>query len=218
MRDPITPLSDSQRESIEEAVLRYEQSMTPAGASYLAARGITKEIAEDFRLGAVCDPAPGHNRYVGWLAIPYLGKGRAPKTVRFRCLQDHVHRDFGHGKYLTLPGDPARVYNVRSIHEAGDEIHVAEGEFDAMILNKVGLPAVAIPGAKAWERHHRRMLAGFSRVWVWGDPDDAGADFTNAVSRSLKQAKGVRLRSGDVTENYLEGGRERLLSLIEGSA
>jgi DNA primase len=115
---------------------------------------------------------------------------------------------------MSMTDDPSRVFNVRAIHQAGDEIHVTEGEFDAIILSKIGLPAVAIPGAKAWKGHHRRMLAGFSRVYVWGDPDDAGAEFVQKVTRSLRSAKGVRLRGGDVTDTYLAGGADALLALI----
>ena len=95
------------------------------------------------------------------------------------------------------------MFNVRALHQARDEIHVCEGEFDAMILTSLGLHAVAVPGANAWQPHYRRMLAGFSRVWVWGDPDDAGAEFTNRICRALRSAKGVRLRHGDVTDTYL---------------
>jgi DNA primase len=116
---------------------------------------------------------------------------------------------------MSLPDEPARVFNTGAIHKARDVIHVAEGEFDAMVLCMCGLPAIAIPGASGWASHHRRMLAGFRRVYVWGDPDDAGADFINRVSRSMRQARGVQLRVGDVTETYLDGGAEALLSLIE---
>jgi DNA primase len=116
---------------------------------------------------------------------------------------------------MSIPDDPTRVFNIGAIHRAGDEIHVTEGEFDAIILNAIGLPAVAIPGANGWRAHHRRMLAGFSRVWVWGDPDDAGAQFTQKVTRSLKQAKGVRL-SADINDTYIANGKsaDALLSLL----
>jgi DNA primase len=134
--------------------------------------------------------------------------------MRFRCIEAHEHREHGHGKYMSIAGEPARVYNVRAIHQAGDDIHVCEGEFDAQVLTVVGLPAVAIPGANGWRNHHRRMLAGFSRVWVWGDPDDAGAAFTTKVCRSLRTGKGVRLRAGDVTDTYLAGGAQALHALI----
>ncbi|WP_263729927.1 toprim domain-containing protein [Cellulomonas sp. SG140] len=128
--------------------------------------------------------------------------------MRFRCLQEHVHRDFGHGKYMSLKDEPARVFNIGAIHRADDELHIAEGEFDSMILNKVGMPAIAIPGAQGWSSHHRRMVAGFSKVYVWGDPDEAGSEFIGKVTRAVRNAVGVRLlkADGDVTELYLKGG------------
>ncbi|MEU9044080.1 toprim domain-containing protein [Kitasatospora sp. NPDC048343] len=170
---------------------------------------------DTFRLGVVVDPHPGHSRYQGMLAIPYLGHDGRPLTLRFRCLQEHNHRDHGHGKYNTLPDDPPRLYGVDSIHQAGDEIHLTEGELDRIILRKIGLHAVAAPGSEMFFARHRRMLAGFSRVWVWGDPDDAGAKFTNKICRSLRSAKGVRLRVGDVTETFLHGGAQSLHDLID---
>src|SRR5690606_12049619 len=153
---PLQPLSTSQREALEDAVSSYESSMTPEAARYLVARGIGREEAKRFRLGVVADPHPGHGRHAGKLAIPYLDRAGRPLKVRFRCLQDHDHRTYFHGKYEDLKGEPPRTYNNRAIHEAGDEIHIAEGEFDALILNKIGLPAIAIPGAQAWLGRHRR--------------------------------------------------------------
>lgn len=194
---------------------RYEAAVTGPVAQFLRGRGIDKAQALTSRLGVVADPLPGHTRYTGRLAIPYLGPSGQPLTIRFRCLEDHDHRAFNHGKYMSLPEDPVRVYNVGAIFRAGDEIHVAEGELDAVILNKVGLPAIAIPGARLWRNHHRRMLAGFSRVWVWGDPDDAGAEFIAKITKSLRSAKGVTLRDGDVTDTYMAGGAEALYAAIK---
>ncbi|ONI83990.1 hypothetical protein ALI22I_34070 [Saccharothrix sp. ALI-22-I] len=149
------------------------------------------------------------------MAIPYLDHNGKPLTVRFRCLAEHDHRAYFHGKYMTLKDDPPRMFNVGAVHRAADEIHVTEGELDAVVLTMLGLHAVAIPGAEMWMPRHRRMLAGFSRVWVWGDPDDAGAEFTNRVARSLRAAKGVRLTLGDVTDTYLKAGPSALLDLIK---
>lgn len=210
------PLSPSQREAAEEAIALYEQGVTPEVAALFKARGIEEATAVSHRLGVVgTDPFPGHEQYRGWISIPYLNHKDMGLTLRFRCARQHDCRDNGHGKYMTLAGDPARVYNVGAIHRAKDEIHVTEGEFDAMILNQVGLPAVAIPGASGWQPHHRRMLAGFSRIFVWGDPDEAGAKFTTAVCRSLRNAKGVRLKGGDVTDNYMRDGAEGIHALVQ---
>lgn len=213
-RERLRPLSDSQREALEEAAGAYQGTLTRDAARYLHGRKISEDAARTFRLGVVLDPFPGHGKFYGFLSIPYIGHDGRVLTIRFRCLQEHDHRQYGHGKYMSIPEDPARIYNVRAVTQADEEIHVTEGEVDAITLNSVGLPAIAIPGAQGWSRHHKHVLEGFNRVWVWGDPDDAGAQFTQKVTRALPRAKGVRLPGGDVNEIYRNGGRDALLDLI----
>ncbi|MGV9312567.1 toprim domain-containing protein [Streptomyces sp. NPDC003691] len=153
------------------------------------------------------------------LTIPYLGHDGRVLAIRFRCLQDHDHRKYGHGKYNSLKDDPPRLYGISDIHQAGDTLDLTEGEFDRLILRSLGLYAVAAPGASLWLGRHRRMIAGFSRVRVWGDPDDGGAQFTAKVCRSLpRSGKGVRLKVGDVSETYLREGARALLALAESAA
>ncbi|MFI5861790.1 topoisomerase [Streptomyces sp. NPDC051546] len=201
---------------MEEATATYQAALTADAARYLLGRGIGREQAATYRLGVVGDhPFPGHEKYRGMLAIPYLDRSNAPLAVRFRCLQEHDHRAFGHGKYNTIKDDPPRMYGVGSVHKADSVIEVTEGELDRIILEKLGLHAVAIPGASIWQGRHRRMLAGFNRVRVWGDPDDAGAEFTARICRALRSAKGMRLSAGDVTDTYVQQGAEALLSLIK---
>lgn len=214
-RKSLEPLSDLQREALEEATATYQKARTSEAALYLMDRGLEPEVMDTFRVGSVVDPLPGHGRYRGRLSIPYLGLDGKALTIRFRCFEDHDHREKGHGKYESVIGDIPRIYNVGAIARAEDTIHVTEGEFDAMILEQCGLPAIAIPGAKMYRPHHRRLLAGFSRVWIWSDPDDAGAELLNKISAGLRQAKGVRLREGDVTETYLAGGESAIHELIE---
>jgi DNA primase len=211
----LQPLSASQREALEEATSSYAGAVTAEAARYLLARGIDRDTAATFRLGVVGDPFPGHERFRGWLAIPYLDREGKPLSMRFRCITEHNHRDFGHGKYMSMTDEPSRVFNVRGIHLAEDTLHVAEGEFDTMILSRVfGGCASGFPGARSWSGHHRRMLAGFSKVYVWGDPDEAGAEFVQKVTRAVRTAKGVRLRGGDVTDTYVAGGADALHALI----
>lgn len=210
------PLSPSQRESLEEATSAYETALahTPDAALYLLGRGLDPETVASFRLGVVDDPLVEHKHLRGRVSIPYLGRRNQPLWLKFRCLEEHNCRELNHGKYGTAAGAQSRIFNVRAFDQATDEIHVAEGEFDAMILNQIGLPAVAIPGVQNWKPHYRRLLMGFNRIWVWADPDEAGADLANTIARGLHQAKTARLRDGDVTHTYLEGGREALLELI----
>ena len=218
MEEPegLRPLSDSQLEALETAVASYQASLNRDGgaARYLLSRGLGREEAATYRLGVVGDPEPGHGHVRGFLAIPYLDPDGRPVSMRFRCIQEHDHRANHHGKYMSLTDEPSRLYGIESIIEAVDEIHVTEGELDRLILKKIGLHAIGVPGIDAWMPHHRRMLAGFSRVWVWGDPDDAGAKFVGTLTRQLRFARGVKLRLGDVTETYKEVGAEGLLELV----
>lgn len=206
----LNPLSASQLESLEEAVAMYEASLDSEAARYLVGRGLSGETVRTFRVGVVDQPAPGHEGKQGMLAIPYLDRKGNPLTIRFRNLS-------GSGpKYLSLPGDRERMFNVGAIFQADHTIHVTEGEFDAMILNQIGLPAVAIPGASGFQARHRRMLMGFNRIWVWGDPDEAGARFTNQVINALpRSAKGAQVRGGDISEVFVASGAQALLDLVQ---
>lgn len=207
-----------QLRTLDEALLTYEATLgeDDDAVRFLLGRGIDRQAVSMHRLGVVPeDCLPEHRRFVGWLAIPYLGLDGRPVQIRFRCLRNHEH--VGHGKYMTLEGDPARVYNVQSIVLADFDIHVTEGEIDALILTSLGYPAVAIPGASGFQSHHRRMLAGFGRVFVWGDPDEAGAQFTSRVTRMMGQAIGVRLKNGDVNETYVTEGADAIHQALANS-
>lgn len=213
--DALLPLSDSQRESLEEATTAYQAGLTRDAAVYLAGRGIDPATAARFRLGVVTSPHAGHEKFRGFLAIPYLGHDGRVLSLRFRCMEQHEHRDHFHGKYMSVAGEPIRIYNVGAVHQAYDAIAIAEGELDAVILNMVGIPAVGIPGAVNWRPHYRKVFAGFNKVWVFGDPDEAGGELVNKITRSLRQARPVKLTAGDVTDTYVAGGAEALLALIE---
>lgn len=199
-------------EELEAATSSYQEALGATVIQWLMARGIGRAEAATSRVGVVKDPFPGHERFTNFLSIPYLDKDSGVLSLRFRCLQEHEHRSFGHGKYMSMKEEPARTYNVGSIWRAKDEIHIAEGEFDAIVLTKVGFPAIAIPGASGWSPHHNRMVAGFSKVYVWGDPDEAGAEFSNKIAHSVRNAQAVRLTKadGDVSELYKKGSAQAL--------
>lgn len=211
----LQPLTDSQLEELEAAVASYEAALTVDAARYLAGRGLGQQEAATSRLGVVTDPFPGHQHYRGMLAIPYLDKDGRPLALRFRCLQEHEHRSYFHGKYNSMKDEPTRMYGIPALFRADEEIHVCEGELDSLILNKVGLPAVAIAGANNFQYRHQKMLAGFSRIYIWGDPDDAGLEFNAKLTKRMRRAKSVRLTEGDVTDTYKAGGAKALYDLLE---
>lgn len=229
-KPPLRPISPAQREMLEEATSEYENNVSQEVSDYLDARGLDFGVRLNARLGVVTQtPYPGHERFKGWLAIPYLDHRGRPLTIRFRCLKDHDHENpWGkvdengkpkgrHGKYMSMYQDPARVYNVGAIHraeESGKPIEIAEGEPDALLLESLGLHAIALPGVQTWLSHAPNMLAGINRIRVWADPDDAGAELTAKILHSMWNARSIRLTEGDVGETWKAGGAEALLGLI----
>lgn len=215
--ETLRPLSDSERETLERAVTSYQGEFDDETEAYLDGRGVGTAERFKYRLGIVGGEGtrPEHQRYRGMLAIPYLDRTGSPLSVRFRCLQNHDHREKGHGRYNSLAGEVGRLYNIKAIFDAVDTIHITEGEVEAIILEKLGYHAVGIPGAQAWKSHHRRMVAGFSKIYVWGDPDEAGADFSKKVIKNMRQARIITPTLGDVNETYLKGGPEAVHDLYE---
>ena len=206
----LRPIPSSKLRALEEATAAYEAAATPEVAQYLMARGISPEAASSARLGVVADPRPGHERCEGWLSIPYLGTQGQVVSIRFRCMEQHDHREHRHGKYMTVSGDRPRLYGVADLMLGSRWVALTEGELDRIILKQLGIPAVVgVPGAQSWKRHHSRLLQGFEQVVIFGDPDEAGAEMVNTISKSLRQAVAVKLPL-DVNDTYLTYGPEAI--------
>lgn len=208
-------LSVPQREQLESSTAYYQANVVQA-KDYLEARGITGHIAGAARLGVVVEPLIGHEQMAGRLAIPYLTEA-GPVDIRFRCLEPHSCKDAGHGKYLTLPGHPPRMFNASALAIDTSTVAICEGELDTLIVHHyLGVPAVGVPGAQVWsgQKHYPRMFRPFTRVLVFADGDDAGRDLGKQIARDLPQAVVLRLPDGaDVTDYYLSHGVDGLADL-----
>lgn len=190
--------SATQLKFLMEATSQYHSNLAGSQAEkYLASRGLEGDGLRKFRLGVVDNPLPGHDMYRGWLAIPYLkfspGLGWSVVTMRFRCLEDHVHRDFGHGKYMAHPGSQIHVYNTISVQQNNNEICICEGELDAISAELNGLASVGIPGRENWKTPFHRMFKGYSRVYILADGDQAGKDFAFDVMKTLPNGRIINM-------------------------
>lgn len=173
--------SHSTRESLEAACRTYEEAMPGSPAEvYLKSRGLdpTSEEARSFRLGYVDPPAVGHEQYRGRLAIPYLTTGGVT-SLRFRAvptLRDPSVHDVDPGsdgpKYLSLPGEEARIFNPRGLSRPEPYVCVTEGELDCITATVAGLPAIGIPGASMWRPYFGRALRWYQQVFVLADADE----------------------------------------------
>lgn len=210
----ILPVSESRRATLE-MVLEASTRNGWQAATLLGERGIAEQAVEHFRLGWLADKIDGFEAYQGMLVIPYLLDDNRPVQLRFRCACQHDGscKDLGHPKYKGMSGDPTRPFNVRAITSATNELHITEGELDAIVLWQCGFNAIALPGATQWKPHYYQLLAGFSRVVCWGDPDEAGRTFNGTLVEKLRQAVIAHPHDGDVNETYLTKGADEILRL-----
>ena len=203
-------LSPVQLKSSLEAAVQYNKDLSEAGVKFLADRGISKEVADQYLLGTIVLPVAGHENYKGWLSIPYL-------TVMGHCVGFKFRRlDEGKPKYGAPLGQKGHLYNVSDIILSSEYIAVCEGELDTIIASAIlGMPAVGVPGVQAWKAHFNRMFTGYGRVYVIGDNDlkddgtNPGAEFSRMVAQEIGNATIVSLPAGmDLNDLYLAKGIE----------
>lgn len=156
--------------------------------------------------------------YRGFLAIPYLRYHPKRKwsaiSIRFRCILEHEHR--GHGKYMTVAGEPARLFNTPTMLKHSPFIAITEGELDAVTAQAVcGVPAVGVPGVETWKPHYPLLFKGYREVFVFADGDEAGMKFANTLAKQLPNAKVIPCPTGeDVNSLVLSRGKSALLERI----
>lgn len=199
---------------------RYHQSYQGSPAeSYVAARGLDG-VASRFGLGYVDSALPGHERYSGYLAMPYLrpaGGDDGVATVRFRCIADQCVKDAsgayffqtgdkerhqGHGKYMSLPGDPPRLYNTGALIEPGPIAVVVEGEFDTQSWAAVDVPAVGAPGTGTWRDYWTPALLGYETVFLIAE-DEPGLVFMDGLAADIPHSKVIQMPDGQDSNSVL---------------
>jgi DNA primase len=199
---------ESQKDLLALAVRSYQESIYQA-EDYLKSRGITMEVARLARLGVVAEPKPGHEAFLGRLAIPYITK-TGVVDLRFRSLNPAVEP-----KYMGMTGAETKMYNVLDIERAGDWIGVCEGELDTLTMSRcIGIPCVGVPGANSWKKHYTRLLADFERVFVFADGDAPGREFANSLARELPVTVVGFGDGADVNSVFVSHGKEFILEKI----
>lgn len=209
--------SPEQRLLLAQAASQYQADLAAdtAAQEYLTNRGFGEQVANTYRLGVVRTPAQGHEGFRGRLALPYLTPAGVV-NFRFRCLRQHSCKEADCRKYLGLEGFETNLYNVLDLAKPGDTICVTEGELDCITLSMAGIPAVAVPGATNFKKHHARCLDDFARVLVLGDPDTAGSGLNKKLVNDVR-AIPIRMPKGmDCNDVFRESGAEGLRKLIAG--
>lgn len=200
-------LSQSSRQSLEQAAAKYQEALFQHAAAhlYLEGRGITADVAAMFRLGYVDEPVLGDEQYVGRLSIPYITPSGVI-DIRYRAL------GAGEPKYMSRPGVSGHLYNVTALQTDSDVIALCEGEMDTIITNsRAGIPALGVPGANAWKPHFARVLGDYQRIVLLCDGDQPGRDWGKRIAQTLENAVVVSMPDGmDVNEVFLREGADSI--------
>ncbi len=196
-------LNNSQRQFLLQATQRYAAAIESASA-YLSNRHLSVEEAKVFHLGVVEDPLPGHEPYLGRLAIPYITPSGVV-DIRFRDLTG-THD----AKYMGLVGAETTMFNTQAVFAADSYICVTEGEFDCIMMGtKTQHPTVGIPGANNWKKHYAKILDDFETVIVLADGDAPGLEFGKKISRELGNVNIISMPDGeDVNSMMIKKGSE----------
>ncbi|MEU0912162.1 toprim domain-containing protein [Streptomyces althioticus] len=200
--------------SVEAAKTYQSQYRGSPAEAYLIARGLD-EGADRWLPGFVGDSVTGHERYKDHLVLPYLRPAGGPHlvaTIRFRCIRDECvkapdgsyffqlgqkEQHEGHGKYQSLPGDRPRIYNTSALITSSPYVALVEGEFSSWAVDLDGIPATGLQGVSAWKDHFERAFAGYEKVFLIGDGDEAGRAMTEKLAERLPNGVPISLPDGE---------------------
>ena len=220
--------------SLDAARTYHNQYPGSPAEEFLIARGLGEGEAKWFP-GFVGDSITGHEKYRDHLVIPYLRPAGGPHkvaTIRFRCIRDECVKDsdgayfflkgmkeqhHGHGKYQSLPGDRSRLYNTEALKQSSSYVAITEGELSAWAVEMDGIPAVGIQGVSAWKDYFDRAFAGYEKVFILGDADEAGRQMTEKLAERLLNGVPISLPEGEdpdsLRRKHGDGVIRRLLGL-----
>lgn len=188
----------------------YHRNLPDRIINYLHQRGISDEIIAVHRLG--------------WngqrITIPIFT--REGTLAFFKLAKDPEDRSQG-PKMLTARGGSIELYGWERVMTQPSRLIVCEGEFDRLVLEAQGLPAVtSTGGAGSFCSEWATDFAAIPEVYLCLDRDDAGRNGALRIGQFIPHARIVDLPEevgpgGDVTDFFVRLGadREDFLALLD---
>lgn len=185
---------------LESQALAFHRQMPDRIKAYLAGRGISEDVV--------------HHHLLGWhgsrITIPI--RDAAGEIAFFKLARDPEAPE-AEPKMLATPGSSAALYGVESLSSSLSRIVICEGEFDRLVLESRGIPAVtSTAGALAFRHEWVPFFEGIPEVYVCFDRDEVGRRGAERVGALLPKARLVELPEevgdgGDVTDFFVRLGR-----------
>jgi DNA primase len=178
----------------------YHEALSPRVRAYLNGRGISDSVVDTHQLG--------------WngrgITIP-IGN-RDGEIVCFKFAKDPEDQT-GSPKMLASRGARLELYGWEQVLNQPPRIILCEGEFDRLVLESQGFPAVtSIGGAGTFRPEWAKDFEGIEQVYLCFDRDEAGLEGVLKVGLLIPDARIVELPDevgdgGDVTDFFVRLGR-----------
>lgn len=200
------PLTEEKRGLLEAWTAGYKDQLDDQAMEWLEGhRGLEWPTVSRFRLGVVRQPLTADHDYLrDRVVIPNICQAGHVVGLKFGSMDPTCEPRF---KYLYQRGwGDTRLWNLQALNYCRSQIFVTEGEFKALALEDMGLPAIAVPGANTMTgaQYRKRIFDDLDVVLV-RDSDEGGQKLVDSmewVSRVVNPApaKGIddlRKEEGD---------------------
>ncbi len=200
-------VSDAEKKEIALLVMKAAQNKT----DYFTSRGLTKKTINTYRLGFLPD---GH-KY--GKSFKYL----LPVSDLFLILRSDNEMD----RYRNIGN--TEILNIRYLEEPNlteKQIFVTEGYFDALSLEELDLPAIALNSTAMCDTLIKKMVENVDKlkskqIILALDEDQGGRETTAKLKRALSEINipfaELKLNGYKDINNYLKEDRESLLQEIK---
>lgn len=143
-------------------------------------RLLTDEIISEYQLGY------SEERGQRWITIPVTDRNGGVLFMKLR--QDPFSPTENQPKYKSTGGE-ASIFNVQILKQKPDTLVICEGEFDCMVLQGLGVPAIcSTAGAATFKDAWIERLSFVREFYVLMDNDDAGRKGADSLIAKLAEA------------------------------
>ena len=209
--------------SIDKQAAIYHDVMPNDIREYLRTeRMLSDDVIDEHQLGYM----EQHGRH--WITIPVTDRTGSVLFLKLR--QDPYRPVEGQPKYIHTPtGSESSIFNTKVLNSKPDTIVICEGEFDCMLLQSLGIPAISsTAGAGTFKDEWVEQLSFVREFYVLMDNDDKGRDGADKLISKLADvhpnSSVMRVSlppqvgdKGDVTDYFKKGlGRPEDLFLPTG--
>jgi len=195
----------------ENQPLKFQLKGIDPAHPYLARRGISKEIAEQFGLGFFSGKGSMHGRIV----IPIHDENGMLLAYAGRAVDDDTEPKY------KLPAGFHKSLVVYNLHRAKeregskvDTVVIVEGFFGAIKVHTAGYPCVALMGSSLSEGQADLLCHHFSGFVLMFDGDEAGELATDEclikLGRRGEWVRAITLNQGAQPDNLSEGAFKQL--------